>query len=254
LGLDEGHAVCQALQAVKLAANTGDFTPLEAASGAVAVCVLSDWFEGFVNEALSEPTLELLVDEAEHLLAQAMLAAAAAAAAGAAAARGRLPPLAANPQSSTAAASSSPGKGGKHVSLVIPVAAADSDANGTSDDGALARKAAARSVCASLAPHEQDLCLVLAAVLRHARLASLDDSRLQRQQQPHQGETQGAAVSGSSSASLAAVEPQVDAAMAVLYRLVAGWLLGPLAAACLPALEAVAAFLHLLTIDDDAYR
>jgi hypothetical protein len=47
--------------------------------------------------------------------------------------------------------------------------------------------------------------------------------------------------------------PQVDAAMAVLYRLVAGWLLGPLALACVPALEAVAAFLHYLTVDDTAY-
>lgn len=51
----------------------------------------------------------------------------------------------------------------------------------------------------------------------------------------------------------AAVEAQVDAAMAVLYRLVAGWLLGPLALACVPALEAVAAFLHYLTVDDTAY-
>jgi hypothetical protein len=46
---------------------------------------------------------------------------------------------------------------------------------------------------------------------------------------------------------------QVDAAMVVLYRLVAGWLLGPLALACVPALEAVAAFLHYLTVDDTAY-
>jgi hypothetical protein len=49
------------------------------------------------------------------------------------------------------------------------------------------------------------------------------------------------------------VEAQVDAAMAVLYRLVAGWLLGPLALQCVPALEAVAAFLHYLTVDDTAY-
>lgn len=58
---------------------------------------------------------------------------------------------------------------------------------------------------------------------------------------------------GSGSQSAAAVEAQVDAAMAVLYRLVAGWLLGPLALACSPALEAVAAFLHYLTVDDTGY-
>ena len=51
-----------------------------------------------------------------------------------------------------------------------------------------------------------------------------------------------------SSLSAAAVEAQVDAAMAVLYRL-----LGPLALACVPALEAVAAFLHYLTVDDGGY-
>lgn len=47
LGLDEGHAVCQALQDVKLAVNVGFYAPLESASGAVALCVLADWFEGF---------------------------------------------------------------------------------------------------------------------------------------------------------------------------------------------------------------
>ncbi len=47
LGLDEGHAVCQALQDVKLAVNAGSYSQLESASGAVAVCVLADWFEGF---------------------------------------------------------------------------------------------------------------------------------------------------------------------------------------------------------------
>jgi hypothetical protein len=49
LGLDEGHAVCQALQDVKLAVNTGSYGPLESASGAVAVCVLADWFEVFTE-------------------------------------------------------------------------------------------------------------------------------------------------------------------------------------------------------------
>lgn len=63
----------------------------------------------------------------------------------------------------------------------------------------------------------------------------------------------GAGTSSSGSQAAAAVEAQVDAAMAVLYRLVAGWLLGPLALACVPALEAVAAFLHYLTVDDTAY-
>lgn len=49
LGLDEGHAVCQALQDVKLAVNAGSYSQLESASGAVAVCVLADWFEGFTD-------------------------------------------------------------------------------------------------------------------------------------------------------------------------------------------------------------
>lgn len=43
----------------------------------------------------------------------------------------------------------------------------------------LARKTAARAACTALAPFEQDMCLLLAAVLRHARHASLDDPRLQ---------------------------------------------------------------------------
>jgi hypothetical protein len=49
LGLDEGHAVCQALHDVKLAVNSGSYSQLESASGAVAVCVLADWFEGFTD-------------------------------------------------------------------------------------------------------------------------------------------------------------------------------------------------------------
>jgi hypothetical protein len=54
-----------------------------------------------------------------------------------------------------------------------------SSAKSEDESGVLARKAAARSVCSSLAPFEQDLCLLLAAFLRHARHASLDDPRLQ---------------------------------------------------------------------------
>jgi hypothetical protein len=53
LGLDEGHAVCQALQDVKLAVNTGSYGPLESASGAVAVCVLADWFETFTEVSVN---------------------------------------------------------------------------------------------------------------------------------------------------------------------------------------------------------
>lgn len=63
----------------------------------------------------------------------------------------------------------------------------------------------------------------------------------------------GSSTSGDTVHAAAVVEAQVDAAMAVLYRLVAGWLLGPLALQCVPALEAVAAFLHYLTVDDTAY-
>ncbi len=54
LGLDEGHAVCQALQDVKLAVNAGSYSQLESASGAVAVCVLADWFEGFTDVSMVE--------------------------------------------------------------------------------------------------------------------------------------------------------------------------------------------------------
>lgn len=47
---------------------------------------------------------------------------------------------------------------------------------------------------------------------------------------------------------------EVEAVMGVLYRMVAGWLLGPLALACADALNAVAAFLQYLTLDDAGYR
>jgi hypothetical protein len=119
----------------------------------------------------------------------------------------------------------------------------------------------AASVCAALAPCEQDLFLILSAVLRHARHASLDDARLPPSQQRRSSSAGGAAAAaaagsggGSADAAAGRVAAQVDAAMAVLYRLVAGWLLGPLAVACLPAVEAVSAFLHFLAINDDGYR
>lgn len=67
------------------------------------------------------------------------------------------------------------------------------------------------------------------------------------------GGAPSSSTSGDIAHAAAVIEAQVDAAMAVLYRLVAGWLLGPLALQCVPALEAVAAFLHYLTVDDTAY-
>lgn len=68
LGLDEGHAVCQALQDVKLAVNTGSYGPLESASGAVAVCVLADWFEVFTEVSNNHGAVCSSVGVTQHVL------------------------------------------------------------------------------------------------------------------------------------------------------------------------------------------
>lgn len=259
LGLDEGHAVCQSLQAVKLAVNAGCYSSLESASGAVAVCVLADWFEGFKQEAFSEATLELLVDDAEALLAAAL-------ASGTGAGGKAQEPQQQQDQGSSsgsgsrASAMGAAGGGG----LAVVQESAQEGMTPVDDPVILAQRASARAMCSALAPYEQDLCLLLAAMLRHARHASLEDPRLQEYGLGSMtGGSNGAGGSGGrvsaggggsgSSSQWALVEAQVDAAMAVLYRLVAGWLLGPLALVCVPALEAVAAFLHYLSVDDTAY-
>jgi hypothetical protein len=305
MGFTEGHAMCSQLQAVKLALNSGDYAPLENASAATAVVVLGDWFAGFASESLSEASLGLLVEEAESLLKEAAAAVAAQAqAASAAAARD----LQKSPQ---------PHEGRQRGRMKVPKlklahmrvdqrnrrSSRESSVDGQSvidEDTMLVHKAAARAVACALHAHEQDLFLVLAAVLRHVRHSSMDDSRLhswmlgsswQQQQQDKedggstaQGQGQEdvlamasalglSSVSGSAGAGQqqpqqrqgsvlgltqppqqAVVDGEVDAAMQALYRLFGGWLLGPMALACPEALDATAAFLQYLTVDDTGYR
>lgn len=137
-----------------------------------------------VQEAFSESTLELLVDDAEALLAEALAAAAATKEQEDLLLLSRQQQQDATrssvgPSSSTPSSSTIPG----HLPPLTPAVTQDGTTAAQvqmADDAAtLARKAAARAVCSSLAPYEQDLCLLLAAVLRHARHASLDDPRLQ---------------------------------------------------------------------------
>eukprot|EP00879_Flechtneria_rotunda_P017606 GHRR01018456.1.p1 GENE.GHRR01018456.1~~GHRR01018456.1.p1 ORF type:complete len:705 (+),score=270.54 GHRR01018456.1:300-2117(+) len=341
LGFAEGHTICSQLQAVKLALNAGAYQPLESASAAVAMAVLGDWFEGFSCESLTESALGLLVDEADDLLA-----------------------------ASLAAAGGQEGQNaGKHrhhhyhkaphvcflsQAGTVGAAAQGSATSKAMDDAAAARKASARAVCCVLAAYEQDLFLLLAAVLRHTRHASLDDTRLYSTKPSGQttaigshGNSQGltsyanncvssgdnaqntgpvAGTAGSNSAAapglansrltghlhqqqasqlitgardsaldflseaaavltprhtqanqaiVAAtaggqasvmsqqqqllidqqlVDEEVEGAMSALYWVMASWLLGPLAAACGPALDAVRNFLQYLTIDDEGYR
>jgi hypothetical protein len=307
MGFTEGHAMCSQLQAVKLALNSGDYTTLENASAATAVVVLGDWFAGFVSESLSEASLGLLVEEAESLLKEAAAAAAAQAQAATAAASRDLQK---SPQ---------PHEGRQGLRMKVPKlklahmrgdqrhgsrsSSRESSVDGQialDEDTMLVHKAAARAVACALHAHEQDLFLVLAAVLRHVRHSSIDDSRLhswmlgsswQQQQQDKEGggsTTQGqgqedvlamasalglSSMSGTGAAGQqppqqrqgsvlglmqppqqAVVDGEVDAAMQALYRLFGGWLLGPMALACPEALEATAAFLHYLTVDDTGYR
>jgi hypothetical protein len=151
-----------------------------------------------LQEAFTESTLEMLVDDAESMLAESLAAAAtvraqeaqqalqqqqggggsgsstrtsAGPASGTTAApTGHLPPLKLPGSHQGPAGNSSSGSSGGGPVTAMQFA----------DEAAvLARKAAARAACTALAPFEQDLCLLLAAVLRHARHASLDDPRLQ---------------------------------------------------------------------------
>jgi hypothetical protein len=305
MGFTEGHAMCSQLQAVKLALNSGDYAPLENASAATAVVVLGDWFAGFASESLSEASLGLLVEEAESLLEEAAAAVAAQAqAASAAAARD----LQKSPQ---------PHESRQRGRMKVPKlklahmkgdqcnrrSSRESSVDGQSaldEDTMLVHKAAARAVACALHAHEQDLFLVLAAVLRHVRHSSIDDSCLHSWmlgsscQQQQQGKEDGgstaqgqgqedvlamasalglSSMSGSAGAGQqqpqqrqgsvlglmqppqqAVVDGEVDAAMQALYRLFGGWLLGPMALACPEALEATAAFLQYLTVDDTGYR
>jgi hypothetical protein len=135
-----------------------------------------------LQEAFSESTLELLVDDAEALLAEALAAAAAAKE------QEDLLFLARQQQQdatrssfgpSSTPSSAIPGHLPPLTQAVTQDGTAAAQVQVTDDAATLARKAAARAVCSSLAPYEQDLCLLLAAVLRHARHASLDDPRLQ---------------------------------------------------------------------------
>lgn len=188
LGLAEGHSMCAQLHSVKLALNSGDCTPLETASTAVAVVVLSDWFEGFVSEAISEQTLQLLVNEEEAMLTQAHNAAAAARDAAAANKQLHKPvPRRQHCQHGVVPKLKLPQKGSSNSSdhevpaqatLAAAAPAAAAELAETEDVALLHHQALARNICCQFAAYEQDLFLVLAAVLRHVRHASLDDSRL----------------------------------------------------------------------------
>lgn len=122
------------------------------------------------QEAFTENTLELLVDDAESMLAEAL---AAASNARAHEDQQQQP----QPEQQGGLNSEAPRA---HLPPLNLSAAQTQNPNQAEDEAtALARKAAARAVCCALAHYEQDLCLLLAAVLRHARHASLDDPRLQ---------------------------------------------------------------------------
>jgi hypothetical protein len=136
-----------------------------------------------VQEAFTEATLELLVDEAEGMLAEVLDAAAIARAQEDQQQQQQQQPE--GNRSSIGPTGLACGLPPTHLpSLNLSALHSDSSAFSSAkqsedESGVLARKAAARSVCSSLAPFEQDLCLLLAAVLRHARHTSLDDPRLQ---------------------------------------------------------------------------
>jgi hypothetical protein len=322
LGLGEGTAICEQLRKVKLALNAGDYTLLETASPAVAAVVLADWFEGFNCEALTEATLGLLVDEADELLEESSAACIASSADGRPADDARHPTKAA----ATAAASRS---GAGAVLLEVSrrslkkISSVKRDASKSSRKGSLQsqqqlqqqqqqeplrvtfadpspfqqqqqqdlehRQLVARSVVCSLTAYEQDLFLCLAAVLRHAQLASVDDSRvpdmatgcssdgaaqppgvnrilagtLPAVRRTPEPESQAADMLGNKKCKLSCeecqqrqctVEAEVMVVMKALYRVVAAWLLGPLAVACNAALEATAAFLQFLTQDDVGFK
>lgn len=314
LGLGEGTAICEQLRKVKLALNAGDYSLLESSSAAVAAVVLADWFEGFNCEALTEASLGLLVDEADELLEDSSAACAASVADGRPAEDARHPAKAAAASRSGAGAGllevsrrslkkissvkRSASKSGKKGSLQpqqqqqepLRVKFAETSPFQQQQEQDLEqRQLFARSVVCSLTANEQDLFLCLAAVLRHTRLASLDDSRLP--DMPAGCSSDGAAPPPATIRSPAgplpamsrapgpdsqdanelvanklelsavdcqqqpnAVEAEVMTVMKVLYRVVAAWLLGPLAVACNAALEATAAFLQFLTQDDVGFK
>jgi hypothetical protein len=187
-----------------------------------------------LQEAFTESTLELLVDDAESLLAEALAAAAVARAQ-----EGKQQHMQQQQEARSSLGPSSSSCLPAHLPpLNIPASTQATDKGGSSaqaqdDEATLARKKAARSMCSALAPYEQDLCLLLAAVLRHARHASLDDPRLQELGLNYSsngssaggpsgsGRLSGGGAAGSgvgSGQQAAAVEAEVDAAMAVLYR------------------------------------
>jgi hypothetical protein len=257
LGLGSGYDICSALRAAKLAVNMGNYAAVESARPAIVLPLLADFFAGFSGEALSERTLVALLDEYEPLVAAVDAAEAAAAACMRDAEverrrSGRLP------------------HGG-------------SSCYSDSSSEVLARRAAARALCCEFAPHERNLLLVLAAVLRHARHASLDDPRLPAQRtdgnqattSEHRSAAAAAAAAADGSSLVAfrgsfANQPQhnctiataaaaeaaaaeLSAALAGLCGAFSGWLLGPLDHACQPLHAAVTVYLRYLALDDEGY-
>lgn len=117
-----------------------------------------------------------------------------------------------------------------------------------------------RAVCRALSAHEQELLLVLAALLRRAWFVS-EPAGTEGTEQLAAG--CAPAPAGSGAAACSAAQPQAcctssnaeaEAAVRSMCGHFAGWLLGPVARASPAAGAAVADFLWFLVMDDEGYR
>ncbi|GBF98311.1 hypothetical protein Rsub_10974 [Raphidocelis subcapitata] len=260
---EDGQALADALGQLKLQANAGDYSGLARARPALVLLLLEAWFTSFQCECLCEPTLEVLIDEAEDLMAQEEDLRAA--------------------KESHGAGSSSGGGSGSGSSSSSGGSDSDPSFGSGAGGGVLVRRAArglvsqlrrhagcrVRAVCRALAAHEQDLFLAFAAALRVARASgrAADDAAAAAAQA---GEPRHTVVTvagggqepwqGAQPPSLPAAAPAGgelsghDAVVRSLCDAFAGWLVHPLGAACPPAHQAAAAFLWFLVREDAGYR
>ena len=154
-GLQEAHHLVDTLLRVKLQLSKGDCSGLAVAPAAVVLCVLSDWFGSFTVESVCEHSIEMLMDESEDLLEHAAEAD---------------PPAAAD-------------QGGEAATGAIAAMAAGLRLSG--GGGAEAKEQRqreylmhVRSVCCALQAQEQELFLVMAAIMRHAYTAIVEDKHI----------------------------------------------------------------------------
>jgi hypothetical protein len=132
-GLQEAHHLNEALLKLKLAVTNGSYDSFATAPPALMMCVLSDWFGSFTTESICETSLAVLVDESDRLL-----------------------------QLASEVADVARVVGGAGEPVAIPEETPEEEAA-----RAQAYMVNVRAVCCALQAHEQELFLIVGAILRH---------------------------------------------------------------------------------------